>query len=172
MMSSNRPGSPLTRHLTTAPQALSRRPSDAANRPASLQGSLAGVSTNYIGVPSNPTIQYWPHGAIYAYLRGNGLEHAESYNGRLQLTESYESLGNANNVSGMLFISCPNWGLNSNLNVFDLCPHSALTNDNGNLQSYDEYLGGPQASQYQHFAQTFGYDHLNRLTSAADSDWS
>ena len=155
---------------------------DAANRPAYLQGTATNPTTKtttvtpYIGNPaSSPAtpIQYWPHGAIYAYLRGNNLEHAESYNGRLQLTESYESTGNGNTPANLLFVSCPNWGLNpSNLNLYDLCPHSAASNNNGNLQSYAEYLGNPQAAQFLTFSQSFAYDHLNRLTNATDTYWS
>lgn len=37
----------------------------------------------------------------------------------------------------MLFVSCPNWGVNPNNNwLYDICPHATATNDNGNLQAY------------------------------------
>jgi len=115
---------------------------------------------------------------VYQYLYNNlqGL-HAESYNGRLQQTESYEASysasnpgANLNTPTALLFVSCPNWGLNpGNLNAYDICPHASQTNDNGDLQAYDEYVGGPGASALQNFHDTFGYDHLNRLTSATDT---
>ncbi len=63
-----------------------------------------------------------------------------SYNSRLQQTESYESAGNQ--LGGILFVSCPNWGVNSNAGLYDMCPHASQTNDNGNLQSYSEFNNG------------------------------
>jgi YD repeat-containing protein len=102
---------------------------DGANRPVTATGLLGSGTTNYITQTA-----YWPHGGIYYYVRGNNVWYAASYNSRLQRTESYEAV--ANSSRNMLFVSCPNWGVNTNVGVYDLCPHAAATNDNGNLQSY------------------------------------
>ena len=134
---------------------------DAANRPTSLQGNFANAVTSYVS-----QIAYWPHGGLYSFSRGNSVSHAASYNSRLQETESYEAINNSS--SQMLFVSCPNWGANTNGGVYDLCPHAALTTDNGNLLSYSEMNGSSSS-----FTQTFGYDGVNRLTSATDTGgWS
>ena len=145
---------------------------DGANRAAWLQGSAGGQGTNYIGNQADSTTwtHYWPHGGIYYFLRGNGVWHAASYNSRLQQTESYESLNNVNNPAQMLWVSCPNWGVNANTSLYDICPHAAATNDNGNLQSYVEFNGGPGYSSFLSFNESFGYDNLNRLAAVNDKD--
>jgi RHS repeat-associated protein len=148
---------------------------DSANRAWWLQGVQGTTTTSYIGKPSDPAtwIGYWPHGGIYSFGRGNGLWHFASFNNHLQQTESYESLNNLNTLATMLLVSCPNWGVNINLNVLNICPQAAHANDNGNLQSYDEYMGGPGYTQPGHYGQTFAYDGVNRLISAAEgSNWS
>jgi RHS repeat-associated protein len=148
---------------------------DSANRAWLLQGMQGTTTTNYIGKPSDPTtwISYWPHGGIYSFGRGNSLWHFASFNNHLQQTESYESLNNINTLATMLFVSCPNWGVNTNLNVLNICPQATQANDNGNLQSYDEYMGGPGYTQPGHYGQTFAYDGVNRLISAGEgSNWS
>jgi YD repeat-containing protein len=108
--------------------------------------------------------------ALVAYA---DLEDGTSFNSRLQQTESYELLNNLNTLATMLLVSCPKWGVNTNLYLLDICPRAAQTNDNGNLQSYDEYMGGPGYTQPAHYGQTFAYDGVNRLVSAAEgSNWS
>ncbi len=134
---------------------------DAANRPSTLTGTVNGQQTGYITQTA-----YWAHGGVYYFVRGNGVWHAVSYNSRLQQTESYESAGNQ--LGGMLFVSCPNWGVNSNAGLYDICPHASQTNDNGNLQSYSEFNNG-----VGWFSQSVSYDGVNRLTAASDSGgWS
>ncbi len=144
---------------------------DAANRATTLNGTLNGVQTPYIAQAG-----YWPHGAIYYITRGNNVEYAAGYNNRLQPTETYESLNEANTVSNMLFISCLNWGVSPNFGsyLYGVCGSPVTgTNDNGNLQSVTFSNGGAEYSQYQSFTQTFGYDGVNWLTSATDTGgWS
>jgi YD repeat-containing protein len=63
--------------------------------------------------------------------------------------------------------------VNANWGIYDECPHSSNTNDNGTMQDYKEFQGGPGYPQFVEFTQTFTYDGLNRLTSANDSGgWS
>jgi RHS repeat-associated protein len=160
---------------------------DAANRPATLQGVLGTTTTDYIGNPLvtyaagdfTNSIQYVPHGAVWAYTRGDGITRAEEYNNRLQSIESYYSLGNTNDAAHMLFVSCPHWGSGSVGQISKICPDGPAVNNNGNLVAYDEYLGTPGASAYTHFAQaspgssTITYDALNRLTAMNDTGgWS
>jgi RHS repeat-associated protein len=140
---------------------------DGANRPSSFSGSLSGVSTNYIAAA-----KYWPHGGVYYYARGGNSDPTKnlwsvvSYNNRLQQTESYEALNNSANA--FLMVSCPNWGVNSDAFVYEICPLANLTNDNGNLQSADEYYGGPGPA-LAHFGLNYRYDGLNRLAEATDT---
>ncbi len=134
---------------------------DAANRPSTLTGTVNGQQTGYITQTA-----YWAHGGVYYFVRGSGVWHAVSYNSRLQQTESYESAGNQ--LGGMLFVSCPNWRVNSNAGLYDMCPQASQTNDNGNLQSYAEFNNG-----VGWFSQSVSYDGVNRLTAASDSGgWS
>jgi RHS repeat-associated protein len=139
---------------------------DRVNRVYSVAGSLNGQVTNYITQTA-----YWPHGAIYYYVRGNNLWYAASYNSRLQQIESYEAINN--NSNQMLLVACPNWGVNSNAGVYDICQRASATNDNGNLQSVVMYAGEPgPASALTSFSGSFSYDGVNRLTSAIESgDW-
>ncbi|HET9790980.1 MAG TPA: hypothetical protein VFR08_06735, partial [Candidatus Angelobacter sp.] len=87
----------------------------------------------------------------------------------------YESLNNVNSTSNMLFVSCLNWGSSRSFGaaLYDVCPAAPSAKNNGTLQSYTAMNGGPGYSQFLTFNQTFGYDNVNRLTSANDSGhWS
>ena len=93
-----------------------------------------------------------------------------SVNSRLQVAESYEAVNNTNSSTQMLFVSCPDWGVNpSDYGAYPICPLSNRTNDNGNLQGYTEFQGGPGYGALQSFTQTLTHDKVNRLTSASDS---
>ncbi|MGH9618542.1 MAG: RHS repeat-associated core domain-containing protein [Bryobacteraceae bacterium] len=139
---------------------------DGADRPYTLSGIFDAQNTNYITQTS-----YWPNGGIYFFVRGNNIWHAASYNNRLQQTESYEAINNSSGA--MLLVSCPDWGVNDDHNVYDICPHASGTNDNGTLQSNTEFNGGPGYPQFLTFNQSFSYDNANRLISAGDSGgWS
>src|ERR1700758_4478290 len=79
----------------------------------------------------------------WSLARANGVWHAASYNSRLQPAESYDATNNTNSPQTTLFVSCPNWGVNSNAGIWDICPHASQTNDNATLQGYAEFHGGP-----------------------------
>ena len=144
---------------------------DAANRPSTLAGTLNSVPTNYVTSSS-----YWPTNVPYYFVRGsnNNVWSATSFNSRLQLQESYEAINNQ--IGQMLFVSCPNWGVqtNNDWGVYAICPAVNQTNDNGNLQGYTEYQGGPGYPAFQTFNQTFTYDNVNRLVAANEgtTGWS
>jgi len=152
---------------------------DGANRPFTLSGTLGSAATNYI-----TQTYYWPNNVPWYFVRGsntsNQIWHVNAINVRMQIPETYESVNN-NGLSSMLFVSCPNWGVNpNNYGAYDICPHATTTTDNGTLQGYSEYLGlpGTGVNSNQPFAtQTLTYDGLNRLTSATDktngtTNWS
>jgi hypothetical protein len=144
---------------------------DVAGRPSTLSGKLNSASTTYIS-----SSQYWPTGVPYYFVRGNNVWSAAAYNSRLQLEESYEATNNGRDTPNspnydpklMLFVSCPNWGVQTNgdFGTWIICPTVNQTNDNGNLQGYQEFLGGPTFSTLQNIQQTFTYDGTNRLKTA------
>ncbi len=135
---------------------------DQANRVQQVAGVGEGQQTNYVTEAA-----YWPQGALYYFARGNGVWHAGSFNSRLQPTESYEAV--ENDPGRVLWIGCPNWGVNTNTAVYDFCPHAARTDDNGNLQSNTEYHGGAGYPQFLAFTQSYRYDGVNRLALVSDS---
>ncbi len=154
---------------------------DAVGRPSTLSGTLNSASTTYIS-----SSQYWPTGAPWHFVRGsnNNIWSVASYNSRLQLQESYEAISDGRDTPTstnydpklMLFVSCPNWGVqtNSDWGAWIICPAENRTNENGTLQGYQEFLGGPGSSALQNIQQTFTYDGLNRLKTAqeATSSWN
>jgi len=77
--------------------------------------------TNYVTSSS-----YWPNGVPWYLVRGsnNNVWSVSSFNARLQLQESYESINNQNTNPQMLFVSCPNWGVqtNGNWGAYNICP--------------------------------------------------
>ncbi len=135
---------------------------DQANRVQQVAGVGEGQQTNYVTEAA-----YWPQGEAYYFARGNGVWHAGSFNSRLQPTESYEAVDN--NPGRVLWVGCPNWGVNTNAAVYDFCPHAARTDDNGNLQSNTEYHGGAGYPQFLAFTQSYRYDGVNRLVGFSDS---
>ncbi len=119
---------------------------DSANRPNTLAGTLAGQTKNYI-----TGTQYSPSSGISSLARGNGLTNSLAYNSRLQPTSIQEKRSSDNSV---LFNLAPNWVNPSNQN-------------NGTLWNLSTTANG------LNYTQTFGYDALNRLTSASEgSAWS
>lgn len=109
----------------------------------------------------------------YNISRGNNVTHGQFYNTLLQPTESYETTNGSGLVGTTLFVSCPNWGLTNNTSgsntSFNICPAASNTKNNGTLQGYAEYQGGPGYSSYLSFSQSLSYDGLNRLTQDTDS---
>ncbi len=124
---------------------------DVAGRMAGVKDQQSGVY--YAGaVESDATnrIQYAPHGAVKVMKLGNGLWEHTDFNSRLQSTQI--GLGTSGTDSSTI-------GLTYNYGT---------TYNNGNVQSVS-YAGGGLS-----YTQTFGYDHLNRLTTSVESgsSWS
>jgi hypothetical protein len=114
------------------------------SRPAN---TLAGQTKNYI-----TGTQYSPSSGISSLARGNGLTNSLAYNSRLQPTSIQEKRSSDNSV---LFNLAPNWVNPSN------------QNNNGTLWNLSTTANG------LNYTQAFGYDALNRLTSASEgSAWS
>ena len=124
---------------------------DVAGRMAGVKDQQSGVY--YAGaVESDATnrIQYAPHGAVKVMKLGNGLWEHTDFNNRLQSTQiGLGASGTDSSTIGLTY----NYG---------------TTNNNGNVQSVG-YAGGGLS-----YTQTFGYDHLNRLTTSVESgsSWS
>ena len=135
---------------------------DSAARPSTLSGLLGTTTTNYVTQSS-----YWPNGVPWYFVRSpsNNVWSVTSVNSRLQVAESYEAINNTNSSTQMLFVSCPDWGVNpSDYGAYAICPLSNRTNDNGILQGYTEFQGGPGYGTMQSFTQTLAYDGVNRLS--------
>jgi RHS repeat-associated protein len=127
---------------------------DQTNRPTTLSGSLSGQVTNYVTAS-----RYWA-ATKYWTIYGNSVWNIwGAYNPRLQPTTYWQNVNNLPNTA--LRMEIPNWVDGSGHN-------------NGTLQGTTILAGGPDLlvnlPQYQ---QTFGYDGLNRLTSASENGgWS
>ncbi len=103
---------------------------------------------------------YWPHGAPSYLAYGNSVARGATFNSRLQPGQLWDTLNN--DASKYLFAESPmNWG-------------DATHPDNGNLYGLTLYAGGPAPlANLQQFAESFGYDTVNRLNSATDGGgWS
>jgi RHS repeat-associated protein len=110
---------------------------------------LSGAQTNYVS-----NVLYAPPGGLAAYQYGNNLARQIAYNNRLQ-TSGYSDTDN--NTAVQLIGTTLSWG---------------TKNNNGNLQSAAYVNVGTGTPSSLSFSQTYGYDLLNRLTSAGDSGWS
>jgi RHS repeat-associated protein len=134
---------------------------DGASRPNSATGTRSGTSTNYVS-----NMNYWPHGAPNYFTYDNKLWRVAAYNARLQPIRTYDALdNNQNDAAHMLFVTCPLWGAPNGSgggSGYAQCPSTSDTNDNGNLLGLTIFHGSSV------FTQTFGYDRLNRLTSAGE----
>jgi RHS repeat-associated protein len=134
---------------------------DGASRPNSATGTRSGTSTNYVS-----NMNYWPHGAPNYFTYDNKLWRVAAYNARLQPIRTYDALdNNQNDAAHMLFVTCPLWGApngGGGGSGYAQCPSTSDTNDNGNLLGLTIFHGSSV------FTQSFGYDNLNRLTSAGE----
>jgi RHS repeat-associated protein len=126
---------------------------DAINRPTTLNGSLSGQVTNYVTAS-----RYWA-AAKYWTIYGNSVWNIwGGYNARLQPTAVWQNINNAPTTG--LRMEMPNW--------VDGNGHN-----NGTLQGTTILAGGPDSLvNLPQYRQTFGYDSLNRLTSASESSAS
>ncbi|HYV09785.1 MAG TPA: RHS repeat-associated core domain-containing protein [Pyrinomonadaceae bacterium] len=124
---------------------------DEAGRLAGVRDQSSGIY--YAGGASTDTtnrVQYAAHGAVSVMKLGNGLWEHTNFNTRLQPTEiGLGTSGISTSVVGLTY----NYG---------------TTNNNSNVLSVS-YAGGGL-----NYTQSFGYDPLNRLTSASESGsaWS
>ena len=123
---------------------------DGANRPLSVKGQSGTSQTSYVS-----SVSYQPQGAPSKVSYGNNVVRTWSYNSRLQPSAWWDAVGDSS--SNYLLMENPiQWATN------------------GNLSSRSIYAGGPAPmASLTHFSQTFGYDTLNRLTSASETGgWS
>ena len=120
------------------------------NRPVTLSGSLSGQVTNYV-----TDSRYWA-AAKYWTIYGNSVWNIwGAYNARLQPTAVWQNINNVSTTG--LRMEMPNW--------VDGNGHN-----NGTLQGTTILAGGPDSLvNLPQYRQTFGYDSLNRLTSASES---
>ena len=103
---------------------------------------------------------YWPHGAVRQMGYGNNVWHdLGTVSARLQPTGYWDTIGE--NPNAFLRVEYPNWVNGSGKN-------------NGTLQSTQIFAGAPAPWQsLPNVTQNFGYDNLNRLTSASEgANWS
>ena len=111
----------------------------------------ATSSTNYTGTGA---ITYAPHGGMLSMIRGDSLTEAWEYNNRLQPTSISVAKTTINAFGASLFY-CPN-------------KTATCTTNNGNLLA--------QSITIPDVDQNFAYDHLNRISSAAEgaegANWS
>ena len=124
---------------------------DPAARLAGVRDQQSGLY--YAGATSSDStnrIKYAAHGAVSVMKLGNNLWEHTDFNNRLQA--SLIGLGTSSTDSSTIRLTY-NYG---------------TTNNNDNVQSVS-YLGGGLS-----YTQTFGYDQLNRLTTATESgtSWS
>ncbi|MBV9760502.1 MAG: RHS repeat protein [Acidobacteriaceae bacterium] len=147
---------------------------NASNQAIEVTGSYNGFGTAYVS-----GAWYWPHGAIGYYQLGTTVPSPGGnvwpnfeYNQRLQPSKIYAAINDSPN--SFLFLECYEWGTPSANPMFGTCPTAGGTSDNGNLLGRISYEGGPGAqSALPSYTASFGYDRLNRLTSATDTGgWS
>jgi RHS repeat-associated protein len=132
------------------PGASDRRVISYTNDAAGRLSSLSSSATSYAPAASVSAIGYVSHNALRTETYGNGLIHTIDYNNRLQATQI--KLGTSGNPTS----------------VISLGYSYGTTNNNGNVLTHT-YSGGGLS-----YTQTFGYDALNRLTTASESGsaWS
>jgi len=116
---------------------------DGANRVSTLSGKLGTANTNYV-----TQLQYWPNGMVSTLARGNNVGLTTSITNRQQLSCAVE---NNTTLGWQLWAECLTWNTNNTVNWI----------------RYNN--GGAGYPQLLSFVQTFGYDNLNRLTSATDT---
>ena len=129
---------------------------DAAGREASITGTKTGETAK----PYVQAVTYAPHGAMQNVQLGNGLWENALFNSRLQ--SSWLGLGTSNTDT-----SVARFDFQYNLDQSGNCAGTG-TNNNGSVTC--QTITAPGAAA---FTQTYGYDAVNRLASAAEgSAWS
>jgi YD repeat-containing protein len=121
---------------------------DGAGRANAVTGTLGTQQTNYVS-----GVQYWPHGAPEVYQYGNNVWPVNTFDNVLRPALTYSTVGN--NPNYWLFYVGNTWNSNSTLGLLS--------------EGYGP--GVPYANMTWHNTN-YGYDPLNRLTSASDTSWS
>ncbi len=120
---------------------------DQAGRPKSVQN--VATSAYYAN-----SITYGPHGAVSSLTLGNGVVETTGYNNRLQ-PNSMEAVLSGSSKWKLQNFYCPNEA-------------ASCVSNNGNVIS--QRLTAPKtAGGTLVLTQAYGYDSLNRLSSAAES---
>ena len=139
-------GSRTSETYPSVPGAGDRRTVSFSYDSAGRLSSLSTSATSYAPAASVSSIGYASQNALSTETYGNSLIHKLSYNNRLQPTEiKLGTSGNPTSVIGLTF----NYG---------------TTNNNGNVLS-TTYAGGGL-----NYTQSFGYDTLNRLSTATETN--
>jgi RHS repeat-associated protein len=134
---------------------------DSTGRQQTVGGVLQGQNLQYAGSSGTP-ITYSPQGAVESLPLGDGVTEATLWNSRLQ---PVQIIAGPNPSPGQGWLQ---------LNVYYCASHLIdCSVNNGNVQEQDIQAITPGVSGSQSWAQTYAYDGLNRLTSAAEgSNWS
>ena len=144
-------GSIQSQTYPSVPGAADRRTVTYTPDNAGRLASLSAAATTYAPAASVGSVTYTAPGTVSSETYGNTLVHAVNFNSRIQPSEI--KLGTAGNPVSVVSIAY-NYG---------------STNNNGNVQSIT-YSGGGLS-----YTQSFGYDSLNRLTTATENsgaNWS
>ncbi len=130
---------------------------DGVDRPTAVTGAYGGNSTNYVS-----NVNYFPHGAPNCEWYGkngpndNSIVPCYTYNSRLQPDQIYSTLNNDGYDSTWVQYFAFDWG---------------SSNNNGNLLGMFELTGNFVIwSSMTEYYDSFGYDAVNRLTGATDSN--
>ena len=118
-----------------------------------IAGAKTGIDDWYAGGTGSNAVDYEPHGGVRQLLLGNGLWEQRRYNARLQPTQI--GLGTAKTTGGLT-------ATGSGLVLLDYS-YGAGSN-NGNVLSQRIRVGNSFNQN-----QTYTYDALNRLKTAAES---
>jgi RHS repeat-associated protein len=125
---------------------------DTAGRVSAVTGTLSGAQTNYV-----TGVQYKPWNAIQQFNLGNGLAENWTYNNSRMQPLSVTAIKGSNTLLTLNMWYCTGTS-----------PAQDCATNNGNVM---QTWAGPSATPA--YQQTFAYDSLNRLTSAAEgSAWS
>ena len=120
-----------------------------------IAGAKTGIDDWYAGGTGSNAVDYEPHGGVRQLLLGNGLWEQRRYNARLQPTQI--GLGTAKTASGT--------ALGTTQSGLLLLDYSyGTSSNNGNVLS-QRIRAGATFNQNQ----TYTYDALNRLSTAAES---
>jgi RHS repeat-associated protein len=108
---------------------------------------------------TDPSVGYYPNGALRKLTLGNGLTQAISLQPRLQPCRV-----NLNSSGSYITDVCADGSISGTIQDFDFAYGSSSATNNGNLTSMD-------ASGTQNFARSYTYDSLNRIaTMSAPGD--